>query len=481
MPITDLSMVEQRHKAVLEVLEHEAKIVDVALRFGIDRKTLYRWITRYEKGGLGALADKSRKPKRCPHQMSPEVEARVVELRRAHPDWGPRTLRSKLRKEMEDPPSKSAIYRCLVRNRLVEHKPRKRRRQDYKRWERSRAMELWQLDVMTASNLVKDMHLQLVTSLDDHSRFCVIAKLLPRATARPICDALLEALSRYGIPEEILTDNARVFTGRLHKMPTNVLFDRICVNNGIKHILTAPYSPTTTGKVERLHKTIRKDFLAKNSFESIEEAQAALDEWVHTYNHERDHQSLGDQPPIRRFELALSQTHEVIDGDIAIEREPEPKTMIVGRRVDRFGRVSILKHRYHVGRYMAGETVRVESKDGHLFITHNGVLVGHHPKRHRDEDDERMDRRAKVASRPTHGGEVMRLVDSSGSISFAGTPYRVGNHYKGRLVGVRVVADTVQITLDGKLHRTHPSRHDRSREFGALAQPNGKPRRNRVA
>jgi len=167
----------------------------------------------------------------------------------------------------------------------------------------------------------------------------------------------------------------------------------------------------------------------------------------------------------------------VIDGEVAIEKEPDPKTTVVGRRVDRFGRVSILKHRYHVGRYMAGETVSVESKDGRILIFHNGVLVANHPRRHRSEDDERMDRRAKRASRPTKGGEVIRLVDSSGNISFAGTCYRVGNALKRQPVGVRLVGDTVQITLDGNLHRTHLARHDRSREFGALAQPNGKPRR----
>lgn len=100
-------------------------------------------------------------------------------------------------------------------------------------------MELWQIDVMSVPHLVDGMHLQLVTGLDDHSRFCVLAKLLLRATAKQICDAFLEALNLYGIPEEVLTDNGKVFTGRLHRMPTNVLFDRICVNNGILHILTA--------------------------------------------------------------------------------------------------------------------------------------------------------------------------------------------------------------------------------------------------
>jgi hypothetical protein len=72
---------------------------------------------------------------------------------------------------------------------------------------------------------------------------------------------------------------------------------------------------------------------------------------------------------------------------------------------------------------------------------------------------------------------VLRRVDSSGSVSFAGTAYRVGNQYKGELAGVRLVGDTVQITVEGSLVRIHQARHDKTKEFGALAQPDGKPRR----
>jgi hypothetical protein len=74
---------------------------------------------------------------------------------------------------------------------------------------------------------------------------------------------------------------------------------------------------------------------------------------------------------------------------------------------------------------------------------------------------------------------VVRIVDKHGSISFAGTGYRVGNHFIGATVGVSLVGDTVQITLDDALLRTHRARHNRSKEFGALAQPNGKPRKVR--
>jgi transposase InsO family protein len=97
-----------------------------------------------------------------------------------------------------------------------------------------------------------------------------LAKLVPRATAQPVCEGLLRALSSHGVPESILTDKGKIFTGKHAHKPAIVLFDRICHNNGIRHILTAPYSPTTTGKIERLHKTMRKEFFSLTSFASIE-------------------------------------------------------------------------------------------------------------------------------------------------------------------------------------------------------------------
>jgi transposase InsO family protein len=482
VPLVDLSMVEQRYDAVKEVLDG-ATVKDTATRYGVDRRTLHRWLVRYATDGLAALADKSSKPDRCPHQMAPEVEAKIVDMRRSHPGWGPRTILNKLRRDLEVPPSRAAIYRCLVRHRLIQPKPRRRRRDDYKRWERSRSMELWQVDVMGHVKLGTGIRVSVVTGLDDHSRFCVIAKVVARATARPVCDALLEALHTYGIPEQILTDNGKVFTGRLGRKPTNVLFDRICLNNGIRHLLTAPYSPTTTGKVERFHRTLRKDFFSDKSFDTINQMQAGLDVWVANYNNEREHQSLGDVPPIRRFELARPPSLEVIDGDVAPEEKPPPTNKVVGRRVDRAGRISILKHRYHVGRHLAGEAVTIESSDGLLHVSHNGVVVATHARRHLIDDDDRMDQRPQHAGRPaqpTTGTEVLRIVDKHGSVSFAGTGYRVGNRHRGETVGVRLIGDSVQITLDGALLRTHRARHDRSKEFGALAQPNGKPRKARL-
>jgi len=479
--LQELSMVEQRYQAVREVLDTGANVGDVAVRYGVNRRTVHRWLLRYASGGLGALADRSSKPDRCPHQITAEVEARIVSLRRAHPGWGPRTILNRLRRELDDPPSRSAIYRALVRHGLIEPKRRRRRRENYRRWERSRSMELWQMDVMGEIYLRDGTKLSAVTGIDDHSRFCVCARLVVRATARPVCDALVHALRQHGIPDQILTDNGKVFTGKLGRKPAMVLFDRICHDNGIKHILTAPYSPTTTGKIERLHKTMRKEFFADKIFDTLEEAQHALDAWVIDYNTNREHQAIGDVAPIRRFEVARPASLEVVDGEIQTAPDPAPQKKFVTRRVDDKGRISILEHRYHVGRYLAGQSVTVTVDGGLLNVAHNGVVVATHARRHKQEDDERMDRRSRVTkpARPTRGDEVFRRVDPKfGALSFAGTSYRVGNRYCGLLAGVRLVGDTVQITIDGQLVRTHKARHDKAKEFGALAQPNGKPRRS---
>ena len=200
-------------------------------------------------------------------------------------------------------PSRSTVYRVLVRHGLVPARKRKRRRQDYKRWQREEPMQLWQLDVTGSVFLADGTELKLISGLDDCSRFCVIATVVRRATARAVCRAFVAAMAAYGIPDEVLTDNGKVFTGRFGKpRPAEVLFERICRKNGIKQLLTKPYSPTTIGKVERWHQTLQTDFLNDaGPFATIEEAQAAVDVWRAEYNQDRPHQSLDMATPASKF------------------------------------------------------------------------------------------------------------------------------------------------------------------------------------
>jgi transposase len=213
--LVELGLVEQRYAAVREVLDDAATVIDVARRYGVARQTVHVWLRRYAAKGLAGLADASSRPAGCPHQMPPQVEARIVELRRAHPGWGPRTIGHQLARDGLAPvPGRSSIYRCLVRHGLVTPQARKRRRGDYRRWERTRAMELWQMDVVGGVRLADGSEAKIVSGIDDHSRFVVSAYVVARATARPTCEALKLAVGRYGFPAQILTDNGKVFTGR---------------------------------------------------------------------------------------------------------------------------------------------------------------------------------------------------------------------------------------------------------------------------
>lgn len=232
--LVELGLVEQRYRVVLEVINDGATVTDVARRNGVARQTVHEWLRKYAAHGLAALVDQPSKPQSCPHQMSPVVEARIVELRTQHPGWGPRTLEHRLDREGFVPvPGRSSIYRALVRHGLITAQARRRKRSDYKRWERARAMELWQMDIVGGVRLVGGSEAKIVSGVDDHSRFCVSALVVARATARPTCDALALAMRTYGVPEQILTDNGKVFTGRFGPGAGEVLFDRICRENGI--------------------------------------------------------------------------------------------------------------------------------------------------------------------------------------------------------------------------------------------------------
>jgi transposase InsO family protein len=490
--LVDLGLVEQRYKAVSEVLVDGATVTEVARRLGVSRQTVHTWLHRYGNGGMADLADRSSRPARCPHQTPAELEVTIITMRRAHPAWGPRRVVVELDRAGVDPvPSRSTIYRILVRNGLIDPQRRRRRREDYRRWERSRSMELWQMDVMGRVRLTDGRELSVVTGIDDHSRFCISAMLVPKATARPVCAALVAAMRTHGVPDAILTDNGKVFTGRFGLTKAEVLFDRICRENGVRHLLTAPYSPTTTGKVERLHKTMRAEFFTTARCATIEELQDALDAWVVHYNTERPHQGIGDVPPAQRFALAQPGPPEVVtDHSVTkgLPARPMPAVPPATRVVSNHGAISLARHRYAVGKWLAGETVDVVCGDALVEIFHRGVLIVSHVARH--ETGARIVKRKALNPPPRRRirlrrGDttpaVTRLVEAGGSVSFAGASYKVGRQYARRSVQVGVVDGRVEVTLDGFTIPTHAIRHDRAKEHGALANPTGRPRRPKPA
>ena len=200
MALVEVSVVEQRYRAVLEV-RAGAPVTEVAEQFRVSRQSVHSWLRRYEQGGLGGLADRSRRPESCPHQVSAEIEAMVCELRRDHPRWGPLRLAHELAgKGVVPAPSRMSVYRVLVRHGLIEPGTRRRPKDSYRRWERDEPMALWQLDIVGGAFLADGTEAKVVTGVDDHSRYCVIASVAVRATGRAVCLAFAAALRKRATP-----------------------------------------------------------------------------------------------------------------------------------------------------------------------------------------------------------------------------------------------------------------------------------------
>lgn len=487
MALVELSVVEQRYRAVLAVLAG-ATVTEVAASLGVSRQTVSGWKSRYEAEGLAGLADRSRRPASCPHQASAEVEAAVCELRRKHPRWGPRRIAHVLERSgaVSPVPSRMTVYRILVRHGLVEPGVRRRKRSDYKRWQRERAMQLWQMDIVGGVMLVDTVtgeltEAKVVTGVDDHSRFCVIASVVERATGRAVCSAFAQALQRFGVPEEVLTDNGKQFTDRFGR-GGEVLFDRICRENGIAHRLTQPASPTTTGKVERFHQTLRRELLDDcGAFESIGAAQAALDEWVQEYNSDRPHQALDMHSPADRFTPVPEQEREVlglkIPGVLALVPQQRTSSVVPDpvetasppaslgevvvpvkpggavefeRVVPASGNLQVAGKQFWLGPSRSGLTVtfwadtsvihllvagaRIKSVRSHLSVADLVQLAA------------RGGRAAGPSPLPAGDGaafEVDRVVNNSGLVNLGGRQVLAAEILGGRQVGIRIDEETL--------------------------------------
>jgi transposase InsO family protein len=361
----ELSVAEQRYQAVLAVISDGLSISQVASKVGVSRQTLHSWLARYEAQGLEGLVDRSHRPVSCPHQMPAEVEAALVELRRSRPYWGPRRLVFELTKRQVSPvPSESAAYRALLRAGLIDPHLRDRRSRKWKRWERAAPMELWQMDVVGGFPLADGTSAKALTGIDDHSRMCVCARLMARERTRAVCDGLQVALATYGAPEQILTDNGKVFTGRFNHPPVEVRFDAICRTHGIEHLLTQPRSPTTTGKIERFHRSLRAEFLAGAApFTNLKTAQQALDEWVANYNTTRPHQALKMATPADRFHAGAPTSPP---SNSVAGRDDRGGQDWVSRRVCANGVVCVSWQQVCIGRHYAGARCDVHV-DGELL------------------------------------------------------------------------------------------------------------------
>jgi transposase InsO family protein len=240
-------------------------------------------------------------PQRAPHDPAQglgavEVEA-ILDLKRRHPSMGPAQIRAQLKRFHGWRLAPRAIARVLRRHGfpLVHTASRPDGEEEVRRWEAPHRNALWQMDFVELR--VGETRVAALLMLDDFSRFCVAHALLEEVTSEKVVEVLRDAIRRHGKPEAVYTDRGSPFLA--WKSPE--AFEGFLEAELIEHHVSAAYRPQGRGKIESLAGTVRRELWDVVHFASVEEARAALRDFLHTYNFRRAHLGLDGLVPADRF------------------------------------------------------------------------------------------------------------------------------------------------------------------------------------
>jgi len=283
---------------VVEGLTH----AEVAARYGVSRSWVTRLVGRYRTEGDTAFEPKSRRPHTSPTRVSDVVNTAIVNLRvdldSRGLDAGPHTIQWHLKRDGHDV-SVSTIRRRLLDAGLIEPAPRKRPKSSYIRFEADLPNETWQSD-FTHYRLANGADTEVLVWLDDHSRYALSVTVHDRVTGDIVVDTFNQTGLDQGFPASVLTDNGLVYTTRFagYRGGRNALETRLATLE-IQQKNSRPNHPTTCGKVERFHQTMKKWLTAQAPQpDTIAELQTLIHDFVDEYNHRRPHRSLSRVTPV---------------------------------------------------------------------------------------------------------------------------------------------------------------------------------------
>jgi len=346
------------------VLEGRSKVA-VARDYGVSRRWVHVLVGRYLAGGWEAVEPGSRRPKTSPRTTPAEkVVAQILALRReltgqGH-DGGAATIAFHLERLHGHTPAVSTIWKILKRHGLIDAQPKKRPRSSYLRFEADLPNECWQSD-FTHWRLADESGVDILTFLDDHSRYALSITCHRVVTGAIVVDAFRRNVDHYGPPAATLTDNGLVFTARF-RGGRNAFEDELRLL-GIIQRNGKPNHPQTQGKVERFQQTLKKWLRSQPAVENLEQLQTQLDIFGDYYNKVRPHRSLNRRTPAQTYDARTKAGPEATVGGHWRIRDD---------RVDKAGIVTLRHHsRLHhigVGRVHKGTRVRLLIHNLHIRI-----------------------------------------------------------------------------------------------------------------
>lgn len=363
MPWSQVTVREQREEFVHLARQTGANVAQLCRRFGISRKTGYKWLGRED------LDDRSRRPHGCPTRTPPPLEAQVLAVRAEYPAWGARKIAHVLARDQGVQIAPSTVNWVLRRHGLV-GAAASAAATAWQRFEHERPNALWQMDFK--GHFATDaQRCHPLTVLDDHSRFNVVLHALANEQFASVQQVLQHTFERYGLPERINADNGPPWGAPMPGALTTLGIWLIRLGVRLSH--SRPAHPQTNGKDERFHRTMQAELLSTRRFRDLEEAQLHFTRWRHVYNFKRPHCALDMQTPASRYAPSLRPMPASLP---PIEYGPDDIVRTVGDG----GRISFKGKVFRVGRALISQPVALRPRldlDGtfDVYYCHQKVQV----------------------------------------------------------------------------------------------------------
>jgi transposase InsO family protein len=312
---------------IMSVIVEGRTQADTARLYEVSPSWVSKLVARYHIEGDAAFEPRSRRPKTSPGALDTATVALIVDLRKSLTDKGldngPHTIRWHLQQHHRVTVSVASIWRHLKTAGLVVPEPKKKPETSYIRFQADLPNETWQSD-FTHWHLTNGDGVEIITFLDDHSRYALSVTVHTRITGTIVVDEFLEAVETHGSPASVLTDNGMVYTARFAtgKGGKN-RFERTLMDLRVIQKHSRPNHPTTCGKVERFQQTLKKWLTAQPEAATLHQLQDQLDAFVDEYNHRRPHRSLNRMTPATKYGLLPKAVpgHTGIEGHYRIRHD----------------------------------------------------------------------------------------------------------------------------------------------------------------
>ena len=346
---------EFRRRAVMMHIEGKHSQGEVARQLGVPLTTLSSWVGAYRREGEGAALLRPSPPPAGGGEgrarLPGPVREKIVALKQTNGRWGTRRIAQVMYRWFLMKVSPESVRRTLHKENLMDPLVRRPKRNPGKPrfFERATPNQMWQSDIFCFR--LGGNNAYLIAFMDDYSRYIVGLELFRSQTAQSVIEVYRRAVSEYGTPREMLTDNGRQYATWRGK----TRFQLELAKDRIAHIRSQPHHPMTLGKVERFWSSIWGEFLGRAQFDDFEQARARIRLWVQYYNHKRPHQGIGGLCPADRFFEIQHELRQTLEQGI---RENVLEMALRGRPNAPF---------YMVGR-MHGQSVVLHAEKGKLKL-----------------------------------------------------------------------------------------------------------------